>query len=95
MGTRHISSLNPLTNGPKLVKLCVMNKILIESICYRIGSIILGFTVNYIIFRSITFSLTLTMLFFVTHTIYYIIFKKMWARYLKYESFMIGTRNLP
>jgi len=59
---------------------------LIEAFCYRIGSILLGFTVNFIIFRSI---------FFVTHTIYYIIFKKMWARYLKYGSLMIGTRNLP
>ena len=78
-----------------MIKLCVMNKVLIEAICYRIGSIILGFVVNYIIFRSITFSLTLTMLFFITHTLYYIIFKKMWARYIKYGSLMIGTRNLP
>ena len=72
-----------------------MNKDLIEAFCYRVGSIILGFTVNFIIFRSISFSLSLTMIFFVTHTLYYIIFKKMWARYLKYGSLMIGTRNLP
>ena len=95
MGTRHINSLNPLTNRLKLVKLYVMNKDLIEAFCYRVGSIILGFVVNYIIFRSISFSLSLTMIFFVTHTLYYIIFKKMWARYLKYGSLMIGTRNLP
>ena len=94
MGTRHINSLNPLTNRPKLSILYNMNN-LIEAFCYRVGSIILGFTVNYIIFRSISFSLSLTMIFFVTHTVYYIIFKKMWARYLKYGSLMIGTRNLP
>jgi len=72
-----------------------MNKLLIEAICYRVGSIILGFGVNFMIFRSVSFSLVLTMIFFITHTLYYILFKKIWARYLKYGSFMIGTRNLP
>lgn len=52
-----------------------------KALIYRVGSMLVGFIMNLIIFRKVEIAIGLTLLFMVTHTSYYYLFHRLWPYY--------------
>ena len=58
-----------------------MNKILLKTILYRLGAIILTFILFYIFFRSTRTATAFTIMYEVAHTCWYVIYEIVWKKF--------------